>query len=39
MTKKYVSRSAYMAYLAAYRPTVNLHTPCTFGHDESLIYG
>ena len=39
MAKKYVNRKAYMEFMAHYIPTVVNHTPCTFGHDEGLIYG
>ena len=39
MAKKYVNRKAYMEFMSHYIPTVVNHTPCTFGHDEGLIYG
>ena len=39
MTKKYVNRKAYMEFMSHYVPMVVNHTPCTFGHDEGVIYG
>ena len=39
MAKKYVCRKAYMVAMAYYTPKVDTHTPCTYGHDEGLIYG
>lgn len=39
MQKVYVSRKAYMAAWAKYKPVVDTHKPCTYGHDENLIYG
>ena len=39
MKKVYGSRKAYMAAWAKYKPVVDTHQPCTYGHDENLIYG
>lgn len=40
MTKKYVSMTAYMEYMAmVYEPEVQPYKPCTFGYDEGEIYG
>lgn len=39
MKKVYVSRKAYMAAWAKYKPVVDTHQPCTYGYDENLIYG
>ena len=39
MQKVHVSRKAYITAWAKYKPVVDTHQPCTYGHNENLIYG